>query len=147
MWSRFITPESEARPTGAEPFFVFLRIIAHTIDAIILTLINMVFALLVALVSVDVQAIYLAVTHVFIPALYFSIFWRFSGTSPGKKLTGLKITKVDGTALSWADCILRFLGYSLIGISIGRFLLNHRVPLLHDEIARTQILQVEKTRE
>lgn len=78
--------------------------------------------------------------------LYFTVFlvaWR--GRTPGKRLLGIRVVKLDGTLMGWWNSFERFGGY---GASIFTGLLGFAEMLwdrnrqaLHDRIARTVVVR------
>ncbi len=81
-----------------------------------------------------------------IGAAYYWYFWtRQDGQSPGKKLMHIKVIKTDGTALTDADALIRYVGYY---INSAAFLLGWIWALFdennqgwHDKIAQTYVVQ------
>jgi len=71
---------------------------------------------------------------------------RQGGQTPGKRLMNLKVIKVDGSALSDSDAIIRTVGYYinsailLIGWIIIFFDSNRQG--LHDKLASTYVVKV-----
>ena len=81
-----------------------------------------------------------------IGAAYYWYFWtRQDGQTPGKKLLHIKVIKTDGTALTDADALIRYVGYA---INSAVFLLGWIWALFdennqgwHDKIAQTYVVQ------
>ena len=81
-----------------------------------------------------------------IGAAYYWYFWtRQDGQTPGKKLMHIKVIKTDGTALTDADALIRYVGY---GINTAVFMLGWIWALFdennqgwHDKIAQTYVVQ------
>ncbi len=84
-----------------------------------------------------------------IGALYCWFFWtRYDGQTPGKMLLGIRVIKADGTAMTDADALIRFLGYSLNSVvfSIGWLwvFFDDKKRGWHDLIAQTYVVVVPR---
>lgn len=70
---------------------------------------------------------------------------NFNGQTPGKMLLGIRIVKVDGSALNVTDALLRYVGYLLNDVLLGIGWLwafmdkDHQG--LHDKIAKTYVVR------
>lgn len=78
--------------------------------------------------------------------LYFSLFtWRWQGQTPGKRLMGIKVVKLNGTHISLWNSFERFSGYSssasllLLGFFQYYWDTNHQTT--HDKISETIVVQ------
>lgn len=79
-------------------------------------------------------------------ALYFTAFLHlWQGHTPGKRLLGLRVVKVNGTEIGWWDSFTRFGGYAA-GFSTGllgfaQVFWDANRQGLHDRIAGTLVIQ------
>lgn len=79
-------------------------------------------------------------------ALFFTIAIRlFRGRTPGKKLMGARVVRLNGTSLSWWDSFSRFGGY-LIGPATGflgwlQVFWDPNRQAIHDKIAGTVVIR------
>jgi uncharacterized RDD family membrane protein YckC len=85
----------------------------------------------------------------FISLLYFVLFFRFGGRTPGKRIFRLKIADLEGKLrLGWYQCFERAHGYVCSGLfaSLGfwQVLWNKRGLTMHDKIADTTVIKVPK---
>ena len=84
-----------------------------------------------------------------VPALYFAGFTRSRrGATPGKRLLGIRVVRLDGERLSWLESLERFVGYVHIPATAFVSLLdfwrdpNRRLP--HDRTVHTAVLRASK---
>ena len=83
---------------------------------------------------------------------FFLIFWvNYDGATPGKKLLGIKIVKVDGKKLTYPVAFIRYIGYMISAATIFFFGLGYlwiiwdkKKQALHDKIAGTIVVRTEK---
>ncbi|MBI3965260.1 MAG: RDD family protein [Chloroflexi bacterium] len=72
-------------------------------------------------------------------------FWTRSGQTPGKKMMGIRIVKVDGSQLSFVDALLRLIGYavssSIFSLGFIWILIDGRRQGWHDKIAKTLVVK------
>ena len=85
----------------------------------------------------------------FVSLLYFVLFFRFGGRTPGKRLFRLKVVDLEGkTRLGWYQCFERAHGYVCSGLfaSLGfwQVLWNKHGLTMHDKIAGTTVIKVPK---
>lgn len=78
--------------------------------------------------------------------LYSWYFWtRYNGQTPGKRVMGIRVVKADGSPLSDADAIIRYIGYYInsaifmIGWLWALFDSNRQG--LHDKIVSTYVVK------
>lgn len=75
---------------------------------------------------------------------YFILFNTLRGATPGKRLFGLRIVRLDGSDISLGQAIGRQFGYWLSFLPVGMgFLMIAMTPerrALHDLVARTQVV-------
>lgn len=84
----------------------------------------------------------------FIVGLAYSwFFWtRNKGQTPGKMLMKIRVIKVDGSSISDADAVIRYIGYTVNSILfIGWLwaLFDEKSQGLHDKMARTYVVKAE----
>ncbi len=158
---RLLNPADRARPAG----FVS-RALAFLCDVLIVTLGSVVLGGVIALVlnffHLGVQefradssgelvqlfrtltlALTVAVELLFIP-LYFVVFWRLTGATPGKMLMGLRVVHDDTAKIGWPRGVLRYAGYflSALPLFLGFFwvLGDRQRQGWHDKLARTRVV-------
>ncbi|MEQ8673258.1 MAG: RDD family protein [Aggregatilineales bacterium] len=81
--------------------------------------------------------------------------WYFltqqNGQTPGKMIMNIRVIKTDGTKISDADAILRFIGYYIdtAFIALGWFwaFIDSENQGWHDKIAKTYVVKVDKAAE
>jgi len=86
-----------------------------------------------------------------VPALYFAAFTRGRrGATPGKRLAGIRVVRLDGERLPWIEAFERFVGYIHIPATAGISLRdlwhdpNRRLP--HDRAAHTAVIRIRRTK-
>jgi len=85
----------------------------------------------------------------FISLLYFVLFFRFGGRTPGKRIFRLKVVDLEGKPrLGWYQCFERAHGYVCSGLfaSLGfwQVLWNGQGLTMHDKIAGTTVIKLPK---
>lgn len=79
----------------------------------------------------------------FIP-LYFVVFWRLTGATPGKMLMGLRVVHSDSAKIAWPRGVLRYVGYflSALPLFLGFFwvLGDRQRQGWHDKLAGTRVV-------
>jgi uncharacterized RDD family membrane protein YckC len=85
----------------------------------------------------------------FISLLYFVLFFRFGGRTPGKRIFRLKVVDLEGKPrLGWYQCFERAHGYVCSGLfaSLGfwQVLWNKQGLSMHDKIAGTTVVKLPK---
>ncbi len=85
----------------------------------------------------------------FISLLYFVLFFRFGGRTPGKRIFRLKVVDLEGKPrLGWYQCFERAHGYVCSGLfaSLGfwQVLWNKKGLAMHDKIAGTTVVKLPK---
>jgi len=87
----------------------------------------------------------MVVTGLITSVIYYVGFWVSSGQTIGKFITGIKVSKADGTRLSWGSAILRYIGYliSAVALSIGFLWLafDKKRQGWHDKMAGTLVVR------
>lgn len=88
-----------------------------------------------------------------ITLLYFVLFFRYGGRTPGKRLFGLRVVDLEGKQrLGWYQCFERAHGYVCSGLfaSLGfwQVLWDRQGLSMHDRIATTTVIRLpEKPKE
>jgi uncharacterized RDD family membrane protein YckC len=79
---------------------------------------------------------------------YFIGFWAWRGQTPGKMLTRIKITLLDGSRIGWKRAFSRFIGYllSMVFLFVGFLWLafDSRRQGFHDKLADTYVIRVPR---
>ncbi|MCB0162813.1 MAG: RDD family protein [Anaerolineae bacterium] len=141
------------------------RFIAFTIDMVIISLISFLFTVFVGLISnffgldtsyVDLVGEWFVTglqqllvtagamfTGVFSLA-YCLFFWVLIGATPGKRLMGLRIVRLNGQPLTVGLALLRYLGYwlSFLLLCLGYvwIIIDPRRQGWHDKLGRTVVI-------
>ncbi|RPJ74130.1 MAG: RDD family protein, partial [Acidobacteria bacterium] len=109
------------------------------------------FALDCLLVALAVQLLDLSRYEGAFPLLlvaYHIAFWAWKGTTLGGVVIGLRVTRVNGQDLRFADALVRGLSgvFSIAALGIGCFwmLQDPARQMWHDKIAGTQVLKVPR---
>jgi uncharacterized RDD family membrane protein YckC len=89
---------------------------------------------------------YKVIKEYIITMLYFVLFFRFGGRTPGKRLFGLKVIDLEGKPrLGWYQCFERAHGYVCSGLfaSLGfwQVLWDRHGLTMHDKIADTTVIR------
>lgn len=92
---------------------------------------------------------YKVIKEYIITMLYFVLFFRFGGRTPGKRLFGLKVIDLEGKPrLGWYQCFERAHGYVCSGLfaSLGfwQVLWDRHGLTMHDKIADTTVIRWPK---
>lgn len=70
---------------------------------------------------------------------------RHDGQTPGKMLMRIRVIKVDGTPLTGADAVVRYIGYYinsfLLGLGWLWALVDSNRQGIHDKLARTYVVK------
>jgi uncharacterized RDD family membrane protein YckC len=82
-----------------------------------------------------------------IPILLTGVMWAVWGTSPGKRVVGIRIVDADsGQSLTAKQATLRTIGYLLTFATFGAGFLwvffNQRKQALHDRLANTVVISI-----
>ena len=113
----------------------WIRFAAVLIDAVILTIVNVV---LQAIFGSAGAFLGLAVNIVYIVG-----FWASSGATPGKMVFGLRVVTADGAPIGLREAALRYIGYwvNAFTLGIGYLFIAFRKDKrgLHDLIAGTSV--------
>ena len=116
----------------------WIRFVAWLIDAIILTIPN----IIIGLVVESPGSILLQFA---IGIVYTIGFWTAEGATPGKMAMGLRITTVQGEPVDFGKAVLRYIGYFVSGITLGigylMIAFTREKRGLHDLIAGTVVIK------
>ncbi len=118
------------------------RFIAIAIDSILLSIIGGVIGVSVNLAGGSVLGILVGVAYQ----------WYFltqrDGQTLGKMIMNIRVVKVDGTPISDADAVLRYVGYiintPIIGLGWLWALWDPNSQGWHDKIARTYVVKADR---
>jgi uncharacterized RDD family membrane protein YckC len=85
----------------------------------------------------------------FIGYIYYMLFFRFGGRTPGKRLLKLKVVDIEGRPrLGWYQSLERAHGYAASAMlaSLGFFqvLWDHQGLTMHDKLAGTTVIRLKK---
>ncbi len=79
-------------------------------------------------------------------AVYFILFWKWRGQTPGKMILNIKVLKYDGTHVTYSTAVLRYLGYIVcfLTLGIGFIILafDERRQGLHDKMSFTVVVKI-----
>ena len=116
---------------------VLIRFAAVLVDAVILTIVNLVLSAIVGS-----TAIFLGLA---VGIAYTIGFWTASGATPGKMMFGLKVLTVDGDPIGLDKAVLRYIGLwvNTLTLGIGYLFIAFRKDKrgLHDLIAGTRVIR------
>ncbi|OQX54533.1 MAG: hypothetical protein B5M48_00245 [Candidatus Omnitrophica bacterium 4484_213] len=116
------------------------RFAAYFIDGIILG---------VASVILNFIPILGQILYFLLVILYFPYFYGTTGQTPGKKILGLKVVRLDGLDLTYGKGFLRgLLGYFISGLIFFGYLMigwDKKKQGLHDKISGTTVVAKEKS--
>jgi uncharacterized RDD family membrane protein YckC len=78
--------------------------------------------------------------------LYHGYFWtHHQGQTPGKMLVGIRVVKKDGSAIFWADAVVRCFGYffnsALLSLGWLWVLVDKQHQGFHDKLANTFVVK------
>jgi uncharacterized RDD family membrane protein YckC len=135
-----IAPGPAASAAGVEYAGFWIRLVAFIVDAVILTVID----ILITLIIEGAGARFLI--GLLIGIVYDVGFWVANdGATPGKMVMGVKVQMANGEPIDVGPALLRYLGYyvSAILLGIGFFMIAftpHKRGL-HDYIAGTVVIK------
>ena len=139
----------------------WIRSLALTIDIILISLIQSIFAWAIKIgiitgagilemhteTFVDLKEFLITITGASIFAFYFIFFHGTSGQTPGKKLLHLKVVGTDEKPIDIKKSVKRFLGYivSALPLYFGFIMVafNRKKQGLHDIIAHTHVIKTD----
>lgn len=77
--------------------------------------------------------------------LYFAVFWKRAGYTPGMRPWRMRVERTDGGPLRWRDTLLRFFGawLSLAALGLGFVwaLWDPQRRMWHDRISGTRVVK------
>ncbi|MCH7616334.1 MAG: RDD family protein [Chloroflexi bacterium] len=115
----------------------WIRFAAVLVDAVILTIVNLVLSAIVGS-----TAVFLGLA---VGIAYTIGFWTASGATPGKMMFGLKVLTVDGDPIGLDKAVLRYIGLwvNALTLGIGYLFIAFRKDKrgLHDLIAGTRVIR------
>ena len=130
------------------------RIVAYLIDRLILFLyFALVIALMVGSKAFENEALLVTLLLIFIvfPMMFYSLFFEIfmNGQTPGKRLAGLRVIRLDGKPLGWWIAFERFGGYAA-SFSVGllgfaQILWDRNRQGLHDKACETVVIREAAT--
>jgi uncharacterized RDD family membrane protein YckC len=115
------------------------RFEALLIDALILSAIS-------SLSFIGARGLGLSLSFLIAPLYYWFFLTRNNGQTPGKKLMKIRVIKVNGTAISDADAVIRYIGYlvnNFFFIGWAWALFDDKRQGWHDKIAETYVVKAE----
>lgn len=133
------------------------RLIATLIDGILLAVFTFILAFVIGFVGIFIEMFnpneplplsqLIIVCGAILSVIYYVGYWSKSGQTIGSTLVGIKVVSQDGSSLSGAKALLRYVGYivSAIVLSLG-FLwaaFDRKRQGWHDKIAGTYVVFVE----
>jgi uncharacterized RDD family membrane protein YckC len=81
----------------------------------------------------------------FITYLYFAVFWKRAGYTPGMRPWRMRVERLDGGSLGWRQTVLRFSGawLSLAACGLGFFwaLWDADKRMWHDRLSGTRVVK------
>jgi uncharacterized RDD family membrane protein YckC len=155
-------PESGAGPQASEAGF-WIRLAAWVVDLACLFLVTIALAL-AALITIylggqlggeindQVMALagYSSAAIVMLSGVgYFTIFVGTCGQTPGKMLFRLKVVRTDGQEMTYGSALIRslcwMLSLLLFGIGLVMIACTHRKRGLHDMLAGTSVIRLQRS--
>lgn len=78
--------------------------------------------------------------------IYFTLFtWQWQGITPGKKLTGIRVVRLNGKPITFRGSLERATGYtasaSLIGLGFFQYFWDRNCQATHDKITETIVIE------
>jgi uncharacterized RDD family membrane protein YckC len=151
---------AQADPPAALYAGIVTRAVAFVLDLLVLNGALFGGALVVSLIieafgnfsaDVDLEGALLAgATWSAAFAIYFTAWWSLTGQTPGMRALGVKVVGVKGDRIRPRRGLLRVIGMTLAAIPFFAgyllILVNDRRRGLHDLIARTVVVYVERER-
>ena len=151
-------PPLPAGPDTLPKAGFWIRAVAAIIDSFLVSLLEFVCSLLLALAAGLVggslnqqgQAMMAIVTGLFaavIAVFYYVFFTGYGGQTPGKMALRIKVIRTDGSAVSYGRAFLRevpgkFLSGILLGIGYLMVAFDRQKQGLHDKIANTYVIKL-----
>lgn len=125
------------------------RLIAITLDTFLLGIVASIVGTFIKVDLFSVKLLGLGFnvgTYFFVGLLYNWYFWtQKNGQTPGKKLMGIRVERVDGGAIRDLDAVVRFVGYHISGLILALGYLwalwDSKNETWHDKIAGTRVVR------
>lgn len=150
--------QSEINTSLSQPASFWRRFFASTLDGLFIQLFNwVIFFLFTAFTKKNFLYFDTKQTEFWIEvgisgvtsAIYVLGFWvLFDGATPGKKIFGIKIVKVNGERIGLIESLVRYFGYLLssIPLFLGYFwmLWDPEKRTWHDKLAKTKVIVTDK---
>jgi len=146
-----LTPDATGTAACLSPAPHGRRLLAHLLDLLVFAALIFppVFVWTLAEVgffsgmAVGVRALEITVALLYL--LYFVSLWRLTGTSPGKRLMGLRVVGPDGGHPSLIRAFVRWTTMAILGIPLGLtwwpVLLRQDRRAIHDRLAGTRVVR------
>ena len=81
----------------------------------------------------------------FITFLYFAVFWKRAGYTPGMRPWRMRVERLDGSALRWRETVLRFfaawLSIAALGLGIVWAFFDPERRMWHDRLSGTRVVK------
>ena len=98
----------------------------------------------------SVPPLLMQLSSVAVVTVFFSIFWLKSGQTLGMQAWRIKLVSVDGSGVSWGQCLLRCLGVLLSALPAGLgywwSLIDTNSRTWHDRLSGTRLIKVPKAK-
>ena len=124
------------------------RLISAIIDGVILAVIGFLIGVVLGLVMGNSASTLNSLVGLIVGVAYFTYYWSMKeGQTPGKKMMGLRVIKVDGSPITTTNAIMRYIGYIINSavILIGWIwvFIDGQHQGWHDKIAGTVVVKVK----
>ena len=120
------------------------RLAAHLVDLLAQTLMLVPIGVVLVLVLPRQGELLLHTATLVLGTLYYVLLWGLAGTSPGKRLFGLRVVGPDGREPGLRRALVRYVVMFLAGLPLGLtwwpILFRHDRRALHDLAAGTQVI-------
>jgi uncharacterized RDD family membrane protein YckC len=145
-------PQSDAGQLYGDYAGFATRLVAFAIDVILVLITIGIFALFGRLLgnflllqgmTRSIFLLTIGLAAISINVGYFVLFWSLAGYTPGKRIMGLLVVKVNGERVSAGMALRRYLGYYLSAILMLGYLwiiIDPRRQGWHDKLANTVVL-------
>ena len=81
----------------------------------------------------------------FITFLYFAVFWKRAGYTPGMRPWRIRVERLDGSALGWRQTVLRFFGawlsFAACGLGVLWAFWDADKRMWHDRLSGTRVVK------
>lgn len=125
------------------------RLISGIIDGVIVYVIEFLIGLVLGLILGNSASGLASLVGLVVGIVYFVYYWSMKeGQTPGKKLMGLRVVKVDGTPITPATAFIRYIGYlvNTVLILLGWVwvIIDAQHQGFHDKMAGTIVVTASK---